>query len=92
MQTHHCRGDICLRHLQQPDVSVVTNLPKESCVLCRIAIFGLAFVIATITQLQAALTRNFHYDMKDDLPTWFMWVLVVSGDSVSPNSYVLACE
>ena len=46
---------------------------------CRIAIFGLAFLIATITQLQAAFTRNFHYDMKDDLPSWFMWVLIVSG-------------
>ena len=46
---------------------------------CRIAIFGLAFLIATITQLQAAFTRNFHYDMKDDLPRWFMWVLVVTG-------------
>ncbi|DBB00740.1 TPA: hypothetical protein ACH3X1_000673 [Trebouxia sp. C0004] len=44
-----------------------------------IAIFGLAFLIATITQLQAAFTRNFHYDMKDDLPRWFMWVLVVTG-------------
>lgn len=47
--------------------------------LCRIAIFGLAFLIATITQLQAAFTRNFHYDMKDDLPRWFMWILVVTG-------------
>ena len=46
---------------------------------CRIAIFGLAFLIATITQLQAAFTRNFHYDMKDDLPTWFMWILIVAG-------------
>ena len=46
---------------------------------CRIAVFGLAFLIATITQLQAAFTRNFHYDMKDDLPRWFMWVLVVTG-------------
>ena len=46
---------------------------------CRIAIFGLAFLIATITQLQAAFTRNFHYDMKDDLPRWFMWILVVIG-------------
>lgn len=41
--------------------------------------FGLAFLIATFTQLQAAFTRNFHYDMKDDLPRWFMWVLVVTG-------------
>lgn len=49
---------------------------------CRIAIFGLAFLIATITQLQAAFTRNFHYDMKDDLPSWFMWVLIVSGTHV----------
>ena len=48
--------------------------------LCRIAIFGLAFLIATITQLQAAFTRNFHYDMKDDLPTWLMWLVIVAGD------------
>ena len=54
--------------------------------LCSIAIFGLAFLIATITQLQAAFTRNFHYDMKDDLPNWFMWVLVVTGTPVPSPS------
>ncbi|KAL3162116.1 hypothetical protein ABBQ32_009828 [Trebouxia sp. C0010 RCD-2024] len=44
-----------------------------------LAVFGLAFLIATITQLQAALTRNFHYDMKDDLPKWLMWTVIVTG-------------
>ncbi|KAL3147402.1 hypothetical protein ABBQ38_014468 [Trebouxia sp. C0009 RCD-2024] len=44
-----------------------------------LAVFGLAFLIATITQLQAALTRNFHYDMKDDLPNWLMWTVIVTG-------------
>lgn len=46
---------------------------------CRIAILGIAFLIATITQLQAAFTRNFHYEMKENLPTWFTWVLIVTG-------------
>lgn len=50
--------------------------------LCRIAIFGLAFLIATITQLQAAFTRNFHYDMKDDLPNWLMWLVIVTGVTI----------
>jgi len=52
-----------------------------ACCCCRIAVFGLAFLIAAFTQLQAAFTRNFHYDMKDDLPTWFMWILVVTGNA-----------
>lgn len=48
-------------------------------VCCRIAILGIAFLIATITQLQAAFTHNFHYEMKEDLPTWFTWILIVTG-------------
>lgn len=44
-----------------------------------IAVLGLAFIIATITQLQAAFTRNFHYEMKPDVPVWFSWILIVTG-------------
>lgn len=44
-----------------------------------IAILGLAFLIAFVTQMQAALTRNFHYEMKENLPTWFSWILVITG-------------
>lgn len=49
------------------------------CMRCRIAILGIAFLIAFITQMQAALTRNFHYEMKDSLPTWFSWILIITG-------------
>ena len=55
---------------------------------CRIAILGIAFLIATITQLQAAFTRNFHYEMKEDLPTWFTWVLIVTGYPLYPSCKV----
>lgn len=48
---------------------------------CRICILGLAFLIAFVTQMQAAFTRNFHYEMKEDLPVWFDWVLIVTGES-----------
>jgi len=41
----------------------------------------LAFLIAFVTQMQAAFTRNFHYEMKEDLPVWFDWVLIVTGES-----------
>ena len=52
----------------------------QSCNMsCRLTVLGLAFLIATFTQLQAAFTRNFHYEMKDDLPVWFDWVLIVTG-------------
>lgn len=44
-----------------------------------ICILGLAFLIAFVTQMQAAFTRNFHYEMKEDLPVWFDWVLIVTG-------------
>ncbi|KAL3162117.1 hypothetical protein ABBQ32_009829 [Trebouxia sp. C0010 RCD-2024] len=44
-----------------------------------IAVLGIAFLIATIIQLQAAFTRNFHYEMKEDLPTCFTWLLIVTG-------------
>lgn len=50
---------------------------------CRIAVLGLAFIIATFTQLQAAFTRNFHYEMKSDLPVWFSWILIVTGELAS---------
>lgn len=46
---------------------------------CRISILGLAFLVAFVTQLQAAFTRNFHYEMKDNLPVWFNWILIVTG-------------
>lgn len=52
---------------------------------CRISVLGIAFLIATITQLQAAFTRNFHYEMKENLPTWFTWVLIVTGSTLSPS-------
>lgn len=48
---------------------------------CRISILGLAFLVAFMTQLQAAFTRNFHYEMKDNLPVWFDWILIVTGGS-----------
>lgn len=48
---------------------------------CRICILGLAFLIAFVTQMQAAFTRNFHYEMKEDLPVWFDWILIVTGVS-----------
>jgi len=51
---------------------------------CRICIMGLAFLIAFVTQMQAAFTRNFHYEMKEDLPVWFDWVLIVTGE---PNAH-----
>ncbi|KAL0022300.1 hypothetical protein WJX79_007413 [Trebouxia sp. C0005] len=44
-----------------------------------ICILGLAFLIAFVTQMQAAFTRNFHYEMKEDLPVWFDWILIVTG-------------
>ncbi|DBB00742.1 hypothetical protein WJX77_001794 [Trebouxia sp. C0004] len=44
-----------------------------------ICIMGLAFLIAFVTQMQAAFTRNFHYEMKEDLPVWFAWSLIVTG-------------
>ena len=51
---------------------------------CRICTLGLAFLIAFVTQMQAAFTRNFHYEMKEDLPVWFDWVLIVTGE---PNAH-----
>ncbi|DBA78497.1 TPA: hypothetical protein ACH3X2_007985 [Trebouxia sp. C0005] len=67
-------GSVYTAYGRLPDSWATSDIGKFG-----IAVFGLAFLIATITQLQAALTRNFHYDMKDDLPRWFMWVLVVTG-------------
>lgn len=54
---------------------------------CRIAVLGFAFIIATFTQLQAAFTRNFHYEMKPDLPAWFSWIVIVTGEGLSTLRY-----
>ncbi len=62
----------------QGQVAWMTNLLLS---FCRICILGLAFLIAFVTQMQAAFTRNFHYEMKEDLPVRFDWILIVTGES-----------
>lgn len=73
-------------------VLCLPGTPSLAIFFCRIAIFGLAFLIATITQLQAAFTRNFHYDMKDDLPKWLMWLVIVTGNLLPSGTPVTDCR
>eukprot|EP00891_Asterochloris_glomerata_P000569 jgi/Astpho2/569/Aster-04424 len=44
-----------------------------------LAVFGIAFLIAFICQVENTFTRKFHYEMKDHLPKWLIWFVIVTG-------------
>ncbi|KAK9830232.1 hypothetical protein WJX72_010471 [[Myrmecia] bisecta] len=44
-----------------------------------LAICGLAFVIATITQLKQAFWGQYHSDLREDMPSWLRWFTYVTG-------------
>ena len=56
------------------------SAPGLSGPACRLAIFGIAFLIAFICQLENTFTRKFHYEMKDHLPKWLIWFVIVTGE------------
>eukprot|EP00884_Botryococcus_braunii_P022405 jgi/Botrbrau1/8849/Bobra.50_2s0008.1 len=41
--------------------------------------FGIAFVAATIVQLEAFFTRSFHVTLRKGMPRWFRWIVLVTG-------------
>ena len=57
-----------------------TSASEQRRPACRLAVFGIAFLIAFACQLENTFTRKFHYEMKDNLPKWLIWFVIVTGE------------